>query len=1054
MLSQRYFDDATTSTSNVFTDGTWVTLSASTVFVFNIGLTTAFSAISGFVLYIPGCKEHRAIVSDNIIVATCLSTPMAAFVFRATLTGAGVSWNKVATLGDAVRDFDFQNRTVAAVSFITADSWTITVYKATDATGISWTTEATFTSDATNGLSFGAVSLDTNPAYASDQLAVSEIVDGSVPDGAIHIYQRPQGGSAWTEVAWQFDPHLEWLSGLSIGVPLALQNDTLAFGADDTMCVFVFNQTSHVAYDSVSWGIARARPTEIALDGDSMLITIEPDDQAAGSQSTVTVLGRVSGSGWYMADSIISPDNSIANFGQVIAQSGNKLAIGTTGSRSERIFSQIQVMNVTNTAAGDATNSHTLANKLFGSVALGSAFGEAIVMTETMLITSAVMESEVGAVYGFLQEADSGYFNSTAAWSLVPTSAPNPYLATNFGYGMAIEVDDNNSGTLMVGSNIGTVWIYDLHAGYPVGYPDALTPTVLTLSSSHFGTYLQIRGTHAAAYTTSGKFTMLEKTEEAGWTMAATIETTGQFDASHAVFVGPNEFVLSRADGVTTTVASGDVQCVLAESFVWSPIAQDWSPSTNVTVAHDSGLCFLGMVTTAIDVIADGAVMALTDVGTSSCCSTHFFAGTPLGTGARRWEHESSFNADCAAAQFTCTAAVVTDDMVVYRDVAADQLKRYARFYDRGGSGGASLYLAMGVITVTLAVLLSAMCTGVIVTGFFTLVLAGRSAQAVRKAIIRSRLRKFAKAELTKLGVDSSNKLYSAIFDFFIAPEKITETEVIAAGGFGSVSRAVYKDQVVCIKKLHEAFQADATSMNEFAREAKTLVELSHPNVLKFLGATVKLPAIYIVTEFCALGSLTEYVERLRRQGRLTPVELLDLVIEAADGLAFIHSRGIVHRDIKPDNFFVSVEEKVRKNRIRVKVGDLGLAVNNTTKTMTNIGTMGFAAPELLQRGDYDQKADVFSFAMTIYALFSEELPFASEKSAFSAMKKINDGIRPEPRRTLTAYPALMDVVTKLWDQEPKNRPTMKTAVKMLRGVRSSMAARVNNPMQGAARLD
>ncbi len=354
---------------------------------------------------------------------------------------------------------------------------------------------------------------------------------------------------------------------------------------------------------------------------------------------------------------------------------------------------------------------------------------------------------------------------------------------------------------------------------------------------------------------------------------------------------------------------------------------------------------------------------------------------------------------------------------------------------------------ALGVVFILVGLPVSFVLLG---AAFVAAVLVAVMYSKVRK---ERRLRRTAIIELAKLGVDGSNKLFSAIYDFYIPPDKITETETIAAGGFGSVSRAVYKNRIVCVKKLHDMLTSDPKSLEEFAREARALVDLRHPNVLNFLGATLRPPAIFIVTEFCAFGSLQQYVQNEIKQGTMTDADLLGLLADAGKGLAFVHSKGIIHRDIKPDNFFVSVEEKVRalrdkKPKITVKVGDLGLAVHSTNQTMTNVGTIGFAAPELLQRDDYTNKVDVFSFGMTVYALFVGRMPFEEEKSSFSAIKRIVSGDRPSLEGV---PPEVAEVITKCWAEEPGARPTMKHAVRMLQAVAKTAAHdpvhHVMNPM-------
>ncbi|KAG9391209.1 Protein kinase domain [Carpediemonas membranifera] len=299
------------------------------------------------------------------------------------------------------------------------------------------------------------------------------------------------------------------------------------------------------------------------------------------------------------------------------------------------------------------------------------------------------------------------------------------------------------------------------------------------------------------------------------------------------------------------------------------------------------------------------------------------------------------------------------------------------------------------------------------------------------------RLRTRARGELMKIGADVRNDLYRSIIDFYIPPSSITEVHSIASGGFGTVSVAAYGAGIVCLKRLHPMLQADPQSMDEFAREALHMVSLRHRSVVPFLGATIIDGVVHLLTEYCPFGSLDKYVAKMKSDGTYSHAKLVDLLIDCGEGLAFIHSRGVIHRDIKPDNFFVGVHTQARQsgktNSVVGKIGDFGLAVSKKAMTMTNIGTVGYSSPEVLSGTHYETSTDVFSFGMTIFTLFSGMQPFEKENSSFVVQSRMINGERPP----IEGVPRpLIPIIKRCWAQSPSARPSMEEVVRSLRRAR------------------
>ncbi|KAG9393248.1 Protein kinase domain [Carpediemonas membranifera] len=971
---------------------------------------------------IEGCTKHKAQVLDGRVYVACLSDPKPVHVFfidddAHTLNATGLVSNDDAVGMLASDDCSFIGIVTAA-----GPDWAVKTFhfsSDTDSYVLDGVLKAPSPSSGRHFMDF---------AIAPDTVFVTDMTDDG--DGYLTAFKYKDATTGWVHVlsrAPQLDPDHSNLHFVRPGLKVAACHakwdwvfvNIIGAELSGTYAFYYTPATGPYLLLLQYHGHLPGMPRQTVLTTEHMVQTYQT---SAGNVTAVMSL-RFSnlaraGGGWSILNigEITSVSTQYSRFGNFVRAYGATALIGAPGDAQARIFGTSFMIHVDSSGAETLQRLDTVTNTIMNKVGTRSAISQ-----DLMAVSAPGAVGDVGVVVFFINI--DGVFEPVFDWQ---TGVPSVLMASGgsvlFGsHVLEMQLDDTRTGIVLVGSESNKLFVFPITKGVCRMGSVSLSPTGTSSSSIFFfGTDADLVDRRLIVGAVSGSFFTTELQDD--WTAGPWTQTARPDEG-----IGLFGYYVSLSDdgqeaAVSYSAPTETGKCTVAA--IYSPGPDAWVVQTLLQVDAGAAGCGVSRTIVGLDYHGDTVTVGLGMAENGGV--VHRFQRLSAG----QWQWKAAFNARHPITTFSVSEGVLI--------VSSGSYGVQAFVPNEPLPNKLGLYLAIAGVSV--AMMLAASCaTGVCcvqLAGSVVVVFLGVTGlKRLRAAIVRQRLRKFAKAELTKLGVDSSNKLYSAIWDFFIPPDMVTETEVIAAGGFGSVSRAVYKDQVVCIKKLHEAFQADATSMNEFAREAKTLVELSHPNVLKFLGATVRLPAIYIVTELCALGSLTGYVEKKRKRGELTSEDLLDLVIEAADGLAFIHSRGIVHRDIKPDNFFVSVEEKVRKNRIRVKVGDLGLAVNNTTKTMTNIGTIGFAAPELLQRGDYDQKADVFSFAMTIYALFAEELPFAQE-SSFTAMKMINDGVRPEPLGPLRDQHALQRIIEAMWAQSPQDRPTMRTALKMLRGLR------------------
>ncbi|CAL5384477.1 unnamed protein product [Camellia sinensis] len=237
--------------------------------------------------------------------------------------------------------------------------------------------------------------------------------------------------------------------------------------------------------------------------------------------------------------------------------------------------------------------------------------------------------------------------------------------------------------------------------------------------------------------------------------------------------------------------------------------------------------------------------------------------------------------------------------------------------------------------------------------------------------------------------------------------------ERIASGSCGDLYRGVYLGQDVAIKVLRSEHLNDALE-DEFAQEVAILREVQHSNVVRFVGACTKAPHLCIVTEYMPGGSLYEYIHK--NHIVLNLPQLLQFAIDVCSGMEYLHQNNIIHRDLKTANLLMD-NDKV------VKVADFGVArFQNQGGVMTaETGTYRWMAPEVINHQPYDQKADIFSFAIVLWELVTAKVPYDT-MTPLQAALGVRQGMRPDlPDNT---HPKILDLMKRCWEAIPDNRPS------------------------------
>ena len=187
--------------------------------------------------------------------------------------------------------------------------------------------------------------------------------------------------------------------------------------------------------------------------------------------------------------------------------------------------------------------------------------------------------------------------------------------------------------------------------------------------------------------------------------------------------------------------------------------------------------------------------------------------------------------------------------------------------------------------------------------------------------------------------------------------------------GYGVVFNGLWEGNEVAIKKLMKDLTLEARA--EFYTEIELQERMNHKNVVRCLGAT---PENTMVLEL-ALMNLRKLIQQ---ETEMTWLEKLHLMLSASEGLKHLHDSGLVHRDIKSENFLIF--ESLDASQCIVKIGDFGLAtVKVETRSRTNrplVGTVSFVAPEIHDGAPHHFMTDVFSFGLILFEIASASFPY------------------------------------------------------------------------------
>ena len=252
--------------------------------------------------------------------------------------------------------------------------------------------------------------------------------------------------------------------------------------------------------------------------------------------------------------------------------------------------------------------------------------------------------------------------------------------------------------------------------------------------------------------------------------------------------------------------------------------------------------------------------------------------------------------------------------------------------------------------------------------------------------------------------------------------QKINDrNEIIKTNGEGGMANVYLAndtilDRKVAIKVLRGDLSNDEKFIRRFKREALSVSNLSHPNIVEVYDVGEEDGNYYIVMEYIEGKTLKQL---LQKRGALTLNEVIDIMTQLTDGLAHAHEAYIIHRDIKPQNIMI-------EDNGLVKITDFGIAMalNSTQLTQTNsvMGSVHYLPPEQANGKGSTVKSDIYSLGILMYELLTGSVPFKGDTAVEIALKHMKEKIPSIRKQNPTIPQSVENIVLKATAKNPKNR--------------------------------
>ncbi|MEI6613546.1 MAG: serine/threonine-protein kinase [Chrysiogenales bacterium] len=249
--------------------------------------------------------------------------------------------------------------------------------------------------------------------------------------------------------------------------------------------------------------------------------------------------------------------------------------------------------------------------------------------------------------------------------------------------------------------------------------------------------------------------------------------------------------------------------------------------------------------------------------------------------------------------------------------------------------------------------------------------------------------------------------------------EKYQILHFIGKGGFSTVFLLKDKalDRFCALKILSRDHTIDKESVERFKREARLYASLDHPNIVSVYDFGFHNHVAYIIFKYIDGMTLHEYI---KRHHPLKQAEIVAIACDLADILCYLHQRGVIHRDVKPDNVMIQSCDR------KVILADFGLAKKLNTSTVTSdgkvMGSPHYFSPEQAKGEPVDARSDIYSLGITIYEMISGIVPFKGDTPFEVILKHIHEPIPNPALARPDLHPELHRLIRRCTEKDPRRR--------------------------------
>lgn len=242
--------------------------------------------------------------------------------------------------------------------------------------------------------------------------------------------------------------------------------------------------------------------------------------------------------------------------------------------------------------------------------------------------------------------------------------------------------------------------------------------------------------------------------------------------------------------------------------------------------------------------------------------------------------------------------------------------------------------------------------------------------------------------------------------------------KTLGEGGMANVYLAfdTILNRNVAVKVLRGDLATDEKFVRRFQREALSASNLSHPNIVEMYDFGEEDGQNYIVMEYVAGKTLKQL---LKKRGKLTVTEVIDIMLQLTDGMAHAHDSYIIHRDIKPQNIMI-----LENGMIKITDFGIAMALNTTQLTQTNsvMGSVHYLAPEQVNGKGSTIKSDIYSMGIVMFELLTGVIPYKGDSAVEIALKHLKEPL-PSIKKLIPDLPqSIENIILKSTAKNPKNR--------------------------------